>query len=466
MRGYGEDAVNSMAKDMAKRHTDASLFVPAEDHMLIDHREDPQYKTQDKWIVKHHEQRVNQHGMVVQKSTFSSPVIRLKTGEAHFTINQLFHCPFPKGDYQILHHEYRMVRENADELVDLGEVYPHHWLIGGNAPLDECQRDFFWGGGAEFHNMSYTVAEGYAFKRINSQGWCGANFHFLRTEDLKVHWDGFNDPMGSHGAAVKNCIECGYAPNRAIECTEGGDGGFECCFTLSRCPVNNRSDIVAKGYRFQYDVEWSEDLSQLKPVKMVMLDNRGDTEGNIFPGQISPETHTICDDKLCITNRTWTVGKQGKLGDGICSGTMLWSFLHQHIGAVNGSMWVNGQQHCAGYPNIGTDPSNPYGNEKGYIVSFSECVNSTNQVRLNAGDLVTILDYYDVDVNSTRNLPIPNGKHGGVMGLYFGQMDCDEGSFGEVYVCRNSACVPTYEENLATTQTWYATADDCRGSCK
>merc|ERR1712224_316487 len=183
----------------------------------------------------------------------------------------------------------------------------------------------------------------------------------------------------------------------------------------------------------------------------------GDTEGNIYPGQVSPKTHTVCDSKFCVTNRTWTVGTQGTLGHGICSGTMLWSYMHQHVGAVNGSMLVNGQQHCAGYPRIGTDPSNPYGNEQGYVVAFSECVNSTNTVRLNRGDEVTIVTYYDVDVNSTRNAPIPSGKHGGVMGLYFGQMDCDEGTFGEVYVCRSSTCVPTYTENLEKTDVHYDT---------
>lgn len=129
-------------------------------------------------------------------------------------------------------------------------------------------------------------------------------------------------------------------------------------------------------------------------------------------------THTTCDDKVCITNRTWTVGTQGKLGDGICSGTMLWGYLHQHIGAINGSMILNGQQHCTGYPVIGTDPSNSYGNEAGYVVSFTDCVNASNAVRLNQGDELSILSYYDVDVESTRNSPMPSGKHGGVMTLF------------------------------------------------
>ena len=38
--------------------------------------------------------------------------------------------------------------------------------------------------------------------------------------------DGLNDPDGDVFAAVKNCIECGYAPGRAPECTPAEDGSF------------------------------------------------------------------------------------------------------------------------------------------------------------------------------------------------------------------------------------------------
>jgi len=180
MRGYDDEASTQMAKTFAKKQMEANLFVPPDDNLVIDIKDDPYFETEQYWIVEQHEPFVREDGVKVIKNTYSSPVIRLKTGEAHFSLNPLFHCPFPKGDYQILSHTYRMVRQSADETVSLAEVYPHHWLIGGDSPLDECQRDFFWGGGAEFHDMKYEVADGYAFKRIGSQGWCGGNFHFIR----------------------------------------------------------------------------------------------------------------------------------------------------------------------------------------------------------------------------------------------------------------------------------------------
>lgn len=58
------------------------------------------------------------------------------------------------------------------------------------------------------------------------------------------------------------------------------------------------------------------------------------------------------------------------------------------------------------------------------------------------GDVITIEGLYDVDVTSTRNLPIPGGKHGGVMGLFFYSMICDPGTFYADYSCRQGVCIP------------------------
>lgn len=123
---------------------------------------------------------------------------------------------------------------------------------------------------------------------------------------------------------------------------------------------------------------------------------------------------------------------------------MIWSYLHQHVSAISGTMYVNGKQHCQSFPVVGTDPSNPAGNEQGFVVKFTQCVDQRtlqNQIRLNEGDVVTVTGLYDVDPASKRNFPLPGGKHGGVMGLFFSVMQCDAGSWGEAYVCRNATCV-------------------------
>lgn len=144
---------------------------------------------------------------------------------------------------------------------------------------------------------------------------------------------------------------------------------------------------------------------------------------------------------------------------------MKWGYLHQHVGSINGTFTINGKAHCTGYPVIGTDPNYTYGSELGYVTAFTECVNSTNEVRLNKGDKVAITSLYDVDAKSTRNFPLPEGKHGGIMGLYFSTMDCDAGTYGEIYICRDGGCNPTYDGKQQKGETTWATLEECQAAC-
>merc|ERR1712072_1606141 len=152
-----------------------------------------------------------------------------------------------------------------------------------------------------------------------------------------------------------------------------------------------------------------------------MFDVRGDIEGNIAPNMQSPKTHTHCDDKICLTRNSVTVGYEHSFGSGLCPGTMLQSHLHQHIGAINGTMYVNGEAVCTSFPTIGADPNNAPGDELGYVVGFNRCIdidNKGNAVRLNKGDVLPVDAFYDVDEASTLT-PFPGGKHSGVMSLFF-----------------------------------------------
>ena len=123
--------------------------------------------------------------------------------------------------------------------------------------------------------------------------------------------------------------------------------------------------------------------------------------------------------------------------------------------------------HCTSYPVHGTDPSNPVGNKKGFVIKFTECVSKGrlgNSVRLEHGDVVKLEAWYDVDPASTVTLPLPGGKHGGVMDLFFTMMDCDAGTFGEIYVCRKDTCQPTFKSHVSSSEV-YATKGDCEAKC-
>ena len=102
----------------------------------------------------------------------------------------------------------------------------------------------------------------------------------------------------------------------------------------------------------------------------------------------------------------------------MCSGKLMWGYLHQHTGAINGTLSLNGKPVCTSSAIYGTDPANPPGNEKGYIVNFTRCIDQDhlgNSLRLEKGDVLSIEALYDVAAGSARAAPLPGGKHGGVM---------------------------------------------------
>jgi hypothetical protein len=307
-------------------------------------------------------------------------------------------------------------------------------------PLIACEDNLFFGAGAEMRGMPTVYAEGYGARRINSEGYCGGNIHFIRTEDLATNWTGMNDPSTSKDpfhAAVKNCIECGWAPHRSVECTKSLDGNFGCCLTGSRCPVNHPEDKSTKDYQLKYEVTWTPDLTAVKDIRVGVLDvSNGLIEWNVAPNLNDTKAGQVCDDTLCNITHTWEVDQHTGFEDGICPGEMKWAYGHQHIGAINTTMKVNGKPICTSHAIYGTDPTNKPGNELGYVVNFTRCIDSDNlhnSIRLNKGDKVTVSALYDVDPNSHRSV-LPGGKHGGIMGLFFYQMICDPGTFNEVSV--------------------------------
>lgn len=128
------------------------------------------------------------------------------------------------------------------------------------------------------------------------------------------------------------------------------------------------------------------------------------------------------------------------------------------------SMSINGKEYCQSLPMVGTDPENPAGNEQGFLVGVTECVDHHrlgNKVRLEKGDVLTLTQHYDVDPASQRHFPMPGGKHGGIMALFFSLMNCDEGSFGDVYVRRNDTCVPVPSMKKDRVGQYWETKSQC-----
>jgi hypothetical protein len=430
-----------------------------------------QDSTADKWTLdmwKTEEKNTFLHekgGFEVQTSVYTSPPIRIKTGGSYFSIPTFTPMPFPKGDYTIMKAKFRFVHDDGSD-VPLNEVYLHHWLIGDiqfpfpakTLAFGPCEGSLFFGAGAEMRGMDYSFPDGFGMKRIGASGQCFANIHVMRTEDLKTSWRGLNDPKGNLGAAMKNCHECGYAPGRSFMCHEPLDGTFACCFSDSRCPVNNPHDHSTKTYHLKYEVQWTRDVTKLKHITTAFTDMRNVltlTEWNVAPfakaSGLIPGTPALplsgkqtCNATVCTNSNHWIVGEGIGKQFNFCPGKMLWSYMHMHTGAISSTMKVDGVPICQTTPVYGTDPNNTPGNEKGFAVKFNPCIDNDNRgdgIHLKKGQRIDLDTVHDVDPQSTRSEPFPGGKHGGVMGLFFARMDCDAGESAEEFVCRESQCV-------------------------
>jgi len=393
------------------------------------------------------------------------------------TLNPLYRIPLPKGDHIILNQVWELAVGPDKEPVPLTEMYNHHWLIGGDAPLDLCEDDYFFGGGAEYRTMDYKFPDGYGQARVASKGNCGGNFHFINTEDLLLHWEGFNNPDGNHGAAIKLCAECGYEPSRADGlCNRWGDGSFLCCFTESRCRVNSPHDEKKKEYRMKGTFTYKRDFSGMKTAQLQLFDLGGNArsengqmldqaaEWNVDANLNNEGVHSRCNETVCTMVESIIVGDGSRFGYGLCAGEVLWSYTHVHGGTLGGKIEVNGVEVCYMHPRIGTDPNNTPGNEQGFLVGVEMCVDyraTGKKLRLNKGDNVTATAYYDVDPKSTKYYPAPGGKHGGIMALHFAVVACDEGTWGEVYVQRNNTCIGTPRSKSDRVGTFYNDRASC-----
>merc|ERR1711971_825293 len=110
------------------------------------------------------------------------------------------------------------------------------------------------------------------------------------------------------------------------------------------------------------------------------------------------------------------------------SGNIMWAYAHQHIGEVNATFSHNGVQHCHGYPHTGTDKHMTPGNEEGYIVAFSLCIDPKkgNFIHAEKGDNLTLTAFYSIDPQDNRSFPIPGGGHKGIMNLFYMFIAVDE----------------------------------------
>jgi hypothetical protein len=384
----------------------------------------------------------------VQKSSYRSPPINLMNGESWFTLPDVNRMPFPKPGKK-----YAVVNMVADIVTEDGrrpptsEMYGHHWLLydqvgtGSGDNLGCGGSGTFvsniFGAGAELRGVNYDYPNGYGYFSSEGESFFSANLHFINTIDLSAqHFQGEANPDGS---ALKACIECNWSPgNTGIACKKNSRGNFGCCIDGGRCLTNNMKNRTKTTYYLSYDVYWSTDLSAIKPARTGVIDTFGcGSLGNIEANKASKD-HT-CNDKICTGDITREID---------IDGTLIWAYGHQHVGAINASLYHNGKYICTSVPHYGTDPANPVGNEKGYTTGFDLCLQgdgasgaTAKTLKVQKGDKLRVTSLYNVEKVDARILPMPaDGYHGGVMGLFYFRIATD-GEAVDSYKCQDAKCV-------------------------
>jgi len=372
-------------------------------------------------------------------SQYKSQDIKLITGEAWFSLPDVTRLPMPAPGvpWAVLGGNFDIVEASTGLSVPLSDMYSHHWLVYdklvGSSGFDiGCggENTFVsnvFGAGGEMRGIHYIYPPGHG-KIYPGNRHFSANLHFIRTEDLSTK--NFN---GSLGAATKSCIECDYTFGKAPTCVPGlgGVAIFGCCFDGARCPVNNPKDKSKKTYNLVYNVTWTKEVDKVKDMRIFVIDgfDCGICE-NAEPHRKG--AWTKCDGKVCKSEGTRQMP---------FSGTIMWAYTHQHAGAINSTLSINGVPHCTSYPHYGTDPDNTPGNEKGYAIGFHMCIDpsdTTGYVHVNKGDNLTLTALVSVDPEDTRSLPIPGGSHHGMMNLFFFIMHPDG---DDEYACKSNVCV-------------------------
>ena len=98
-------------------------------------------------------------------------------------------------------------------------------------------------------------------------------------------------------------------------------------------------------------------------------------------------------------------------------GDIIYGIGHQHIGALNISLYIDNDLKCTNVPKYGTQPGIA-GNEKGYVVAIPPCEFKNNKLHVKKGQKLTVTSLYNVDPNDDRGIG-PGGSHGGVMSLFY-----------------------------------------------
>lgn len=360
-----------------------------------------------------HSSKLHPLGYTVHQTSFLSPPMSLKPGQVVFTNPKKTPLKMPEDGSMIVGFVGEVVDSN-NQSMPLTFVYDHHWIaVDPSHQNDLCKgfENYVFGIGAESRKTPTHFPGGYGYPMPAGDKW-GGNIHILHTQNLSTEFS----IDGSVEGAQKRCNECYYAPGKGSKCTPSQNGTFQCCGDKCydgscSCPVvDGAKDLPARVYYLRYTINYvaPSEAAQLKDVRIgVWTTPNCAAYYGVQASDEEPES---------MSETTFTVPH---------SGEVVHAIGHLHTGAINVSMWLNGEFVCASYPTYGTEKDVP-GNELGHLVKMSICLDKDTTgktMKTVAGDNVTIRAFYYVGSNDTRLGSAPAGTHLNVMAYMYTVFD-------------------------------------------
>lgn len=314
----------------------------------------------------------------------------LADGEMVYTNEHTTFVPNVDFDYSILElTSTRNLNRDTGERVGLDEVYIHHFFIhphmaSGSEDISAYYEDPVW----SFPDGYGIEVPAENFPKLAVFG------HFISNKNLA--------PLnGSVGRARKECNECYYAPGKGNMCTPDQNGSFACCGvkqTPTSCETTT-TDSTRTKYRLELNFLVSRNIESFKPITFWQLFGplcdtyRGSACGaggvkslkGYGGGAAYFEVPELPNEEPYFKTEASIASP--------ASGELFVSFAHLHTGAVNSTLYLNGEPVCTSIATHGTDPdpSTNVGNEQDHLVYISSC---DHTIRFEVGDVWSWDSYY------------------------------------------------------------------------
>jgi len=329
-------------------------------------------------------------------------------------------------DYAILKvGTMRNFYQDTGEPVSLSEAYVHHMDLNSL---------YHFSSGFITRQMDVdplvSLPDGYAMYILDDQ------YPFFEVDIHVISHKNLAPINGSLELASKHCNECYYAPGKGDRCTPKMSGSISCCGHGKSCmqgelcscaTTANRSTTPTK-YRIEVDFLVTRDLeSFINPVKWGI--DAPHCSGRLPAGNMCMNGGSAHHEVPQQPNeQPYFLAANSFLAP--ADGTILFGQGHLHTGAVNITLYQNGEIICTNIAEHGTnpDPSTNVGNEQNHLIGLSSCYDQipTGGIRILRGDALLLEAYYHGGTEDARfSSELAAGEHLNVMSKLLLVVDFD-----------------------------------------